>query len=238
MGAVDEALVVDQEGAALARDQVLGLVEAHRRKVPDAAERTVLVVRRDALRRVLQNEETVPLRDLHDLVHGTADARVVNHEDGLGLLRDGRLDQVLVDVERVGPDVHEDRHGTAQNHGIRGRHEGERRHDDLVARFELEQHGGHLHGGRAGVRQKGLAASDLALEPRIATLRERAVPAQMAAFYGFEQITGLVPGRQRPVERNTGIEAVSGRACRSDNVTGVWGWHGDVDSHAMTEHDP
>ncbi len=113
VGAVDEALVIDQQSTPFARDEILGFVKAHGRKVPDAAERTVLVLRRDALRGVLQHEEAVPLRDVHDLVHGTADTRVVNRDDGLGLLRDGRFDQAFVDVERVGPDIDKNRHGTA-----------------------------------------------------------------------------------------------------------------------------
>ena len=74
-----------------------------------------LVLGRDTLGpRPSNTKRTVPLRDLHDLVHGTADARVVDHDDGLGLCGDGRLDEALVDIERIGPDIHENRHGTAQ----------------------------------------------------------------------------------------------------------------------------
>src|SRR5919201_2786480 len=55
--ALDELVGVDQERAALARDQVLGLVKADRRKLAEAAERLAAVGGAERLRGVFDQNE-------------------------------------------------------------------------------------------------------------------------------------------------------------------------------------
>ncbi len=52
--------VVDQQRPALAGDDVLGLVEAKRGQLPDAAQRPPLVARHQALRGILDHQQPVP----------------------------------------------------------------------------------------------------------------------------------------------------------------------------------
>ena len=68
-----------------------------------------------------------------DRVHLARDAGVVHGHDRAGALGDRRLDEALVEVERVVADVDEHRHAAAQHERVRGRHERERGHDHLVA---------------------------------------------------------------------------------------------------------
>ncbi len=57
LGALDEARVVDEQRAAFAADDVLGLVEAERAELADRAERPAAVGREDALRGVLDDQQ-------------------------------------------------------------------------------------------------------------------------------------------------------------------------------------
>ena len=133
--------VVDAQGAALAADVVLRLVEAVGPQRADRAERLALVEGVDPLGRVLQHLQAVPGGDGHDVVHRAADPRVMDREDGPRPRRDGSLDGVLVDVQRVRADVHEDRPGPEADDGVGGGDERERRQDDLVAGPEVAEHG-------------------------------------------------------------------------------------------------
>ena len=78
LGALDEARVVDEQRAALAGDDVLGLVEAQRAERADRAERLAAVGRQDALRGILDDRESVLRGDREDRVHLAADAGVVH----------------------------------------------------------------------------------------------------------------------------------------------------------------
>ena len=72
--------------------------------------------------------------DLEDRIHRTRDAGVMHRDDRTGPWRDRGLDLALIQVQRVRADVDEHRPGAAQHERVGGRHEGERRHDDFVAR--------------------------------------------------------------------------------------------------------
>ena len=161
LGPIREPRFVDQERAALARDDVLRLVERQRRHVPDAAERTVPIAGDQPLRGILDDEQVVSIGDGHDRVHVAAHARVVDRHDGPRPRRDGRFDLRLVEVQRVRPDIDEDRRRPPQHEGIGRRHERERRHDDLVSGPDPTQDRGHLEGGR-----RGQAGADRDAAPR------------------------------------------------------------------------
>ena len=76
--------------------------------MPDAPEGTTAVVRHQTLGGVLDDDQSVPLRDVHDRVHLARDPGVVDRDDGLRARSDRRLDQPLIDVEGIGSDVDED----------------------------------------------------------------------------------------------------------------------------------
>ena len=64
------------------------------------------------------------LCDVHDDIHFAGHTGVMNRHDGLGARRDGRLDQGLVNVERIGANIDKHRDTTSQHKGIGGRNEG------------------------------------------------------------------------------------------------------------------
>ena len=73
-----------------------------------------------------------------DSLHLAADARVVDGHGGTRPICDQLLELPLVEVERVGPDVDEDRFRSTQHEGVGGRDEGEGGQDHLVARLDVE----------------------------------------------------------------------------------------------------
>ena len=115
-------------------------------------------------------------RNLHDDVHLAAHAGVVDWNDGSRPLGDRRFDQALVHVERVRPDIDEDRGRAPQDEGVCGRYERERRHDHFVARLH-QQHGSHFERGRARVGQQAGGAKVI-LEPSLALGRKVPSPAR------------------------------------------------------------
>ena len=111
-----------------------------------------------------------------DGIHLASDARVVHHHDrARPRRRDRSLDLHLVDVQRVGPDVDEHRHAAAQHEGVGSRDEGERRHDDLVARPDAGEDRGQLEGRSARLGEQRRVAAGRLLQPRLASPGERPV---------------------------------------------------------------
>ena len=145
--AVDVLFVVDEQRTAFAGSDVLGFVKAQGRHVTDAPERATFIGSHQALGGILDHDEAMTLGDGHYGVHFAGNARVVNDHDRTRALRDRRLDQRFVDVERVGPDVDEHRHAAAEHKGVGRRDEGVGRHHHFIARSDVGQDGRHLECG-------------------------------------------------------------------------------------------
>ncbi len=111
----------------------------------------------------------------HDLVHGAGLSGIVYGHDGLGPLGDSGLDQPLVQIKGIFPDIYEHGHPAAQGKGIGRGHKGERGHDDLVAWTDVAQDGRHFKGSGAGMGQQGLWAAQPIFQPGMAFLGERPV---------------------------------------------------------------
>ena len=118
----------------------------------------------------------------------------MHNEDRLGAWRDCGLDQRFVEIERVGTNVDEDRYGTAQHDGIRGRNEGERWHDHLVTRLKVEQQRGHLERGGARVGQQCLGRIETLLQPLVAAPRKAAITGSVRARNRLPDIVELITG--------------------------------------------
>ena len=125
--------------------------------------------------------------------------------DGHDRLRargDRRIDEPLVEVQRVLADVDEHGHGAAQRERVGGRRERERRHDHLVARPDLEQHRGELERRRARRRQQHPRRAEPRLELALAALGERSARRDVAGGDRLENLLVLVAYVVRPVERD------------------------------------
>ena len=88
---------------------------------------------------VLHHGHPVAPRDLQNSVHLTAHARVVDRKDGLSALGDEPLQLCLVQVEGIGADVYKHGMRAPQHERIDGGDESESRHDDLIARLDVQQ---------------------------------------------------------------------------------------------------
>ena len=91
---------IDQQGAA--PPEMMFLV-SWKESAPCARSRRAVgpVARHHRLRGILDDEQVVAAGDVHDRVHLANDARVMHRHDRARTRGDRRLDQTLVDVERV-----------------------------------------------------------------------------------------------------------------------------------------
>ena len=131
---LDVLFMGDEERAALSAAYVLGLMEAEAAEIPEGSQRPPLIFRQNALRRILHHEQVMPFCNIHDLVHLAAHPGVMNRNDSPGLLRDGVLDQLFIQVHGIRTDIHEHRSRPAQHKGVRRRYERIGRHDHLIPR--------------------------------------------------------------------------------------------------------
>ena len=188
LGAVAELFIVYQQCAALAHAVVLGLVVAVAAEVPECPERLALVGGHHALRGIFHHEQIMALCNLVDLVHLAGHARVVHRHNRLRLLGNSRLDQVLVQVHRVGANVHEHALGPLRNECVGSTHERERGHNHLVARPDVAKAGRHLERMRAARGKERLRRAGVLLEPLVAQQVVGAVTANTAALDGLLHI--------------------------------------------------
>ena len=126
----------------------------------------------------------------------------MHREDRLGPRGDRLLDQRLVDVQRVGADVDEDRPGPEPDDGVGGRDERERRQDHLVARPQVAQHGGHLERRRARRRHQHFRNREAILQDPTTSLREVAIAGDVAEGDSLGNVIKLFTGDERLVVGN------------------------------------
>ena len=110
---VREAVVVRGDEAALARGHVLGAVQAER-GVAEAARTPAAVERAVRLAGILDDRETVAIRDRLDRVHVGDHAEQAHRADRSGSRSDGGFDSAGVHEVRVRLDVDEDGAGAGE----------------------------------------------------------------------------------------------------------------------------
>ena len=103
----------------------------------------------------------------------------MHRDDGLRARCDQRFQPGFIQVQRIRPDVGEDRSGAAQDEGVDRRDKGERRDDDLVAGLDIQQEGGHLQRVGAGGGQQDLGDAQLLLEQGAGFPGERSIPGKL-----------------------------------------------------------
>jgi hypothetical protein len=193
-------------------------VEAVRAQVAERPQRPALVPGVDGLGGILDDAQAVLAGDGQEAVHRAGDAGVVDGEEGAGAPRDGLLDQGIVQVKGVRPDVHEDRPGPQAGDGVGGGDEGERRQDDLVAGPQVAQQGGHFQGRRAGRDHQDAVDAEARFQEAAALLREGAVAADVAQRHRPRDVVQLLAGDERLVEgdleRHPSPPPGAGAACR------------------------
>src|SRR5260370_41291734 len=109
----------------------------------------------------------------------------MDHADVLGSGTDGRLQQVLVEIQRVGADVDEYGARAAQHKSVGGGDEGEGRDDHFIAGANIEQQGSHFERVGAGSGQQCLLNAERFFEELVAFAGEKAVAGDLHAGEGF-----------------------------------------------------
>lgn len=209
LGALDIFRGVDEQGAALAALDVLGLVERQGGQVADAAQLPPLVGGADGVGRILDDDEAVFFGNRHDGVHLAGDAAVVHRHDGAGTRGDRGGDAAFIDVERVVADVNEDRDPAAQHEGVRHGGEGEGRHDDFVAGPDAGEQCGHLERGGAGGREEGPVTAGQRLQPLLAGSGVVAAGRSPLVFQGLGDMPELVARGPWVVEGDHGAPGLT-----------------------------
>ena len=119
VGLLVQTGVVDEYGTSLAAcGEVLGRMEGHAADMSDGAQWSTLVGGHGALRGVLDDEQVVSLGDVRDGVHVAAHGGIVYGDDDARAVRDGALDEIVVEVHGVFVDVDEDDMCAAQEEGV------------------------------------------------------------------------------------------------------------------------
>ena len=200
-GPLDVALIVDEQGTAFAAGEILGFVEALGGHAAERAEEPALVLAEKAVGVVLDDGGVVPRGDLEDGIHLAADARVVDGHDSLGPGGDERLQLRLIEVERIRPDIRENRLGATKHKGVGRGDEGEGRDDDLVARLEVQQQGGHLNRMRAGCGQQRLAHTEQRFDQGVALPGEGLVTGDLADGHCLEDVLQFAADQRGSIKR-------------------------------------
>ena len=177
-------------------------MEAVTAEVADRPEITFFVGRADSLGGIFDDQQPMPPRDIHDHVHIAADAGVMNRNDHPGPGSDRLLDQTLVDIHGIRPDIDENRHAAPQDEGIRRGDKCVGRNDELIPGLNIAQNGRHLQSRRAGVRQQNFLRVEMLFQPAAAASGERSVSGQMPVLHRLSHVIQLLAGNERLVKRN------------------------------------
>jgi hypothetical protein len=108
----------------------------------------------------------------------------------------------LVQIERVGPNIDEDRPRAPQDEGVDGGNKREIRDDDLVAWLHTEQQRTHIQRMCAGRREQDPWYQQPLLQQCVALLCERSVTGDMAALKRLKHVLALFPHGKWTIEIN------------------------------------
>ncbi len=188
---------------------MLTLAEAETADITDRSDFPPLVGRADALRAVLDNEQTMLPGQIDDRIKIRDDPVEVNHND-----RPRTRSNLLFDVGRAERmrlvDIGENRQCTSLQHTGRRGDEGVRSADDLVPRPDTQRGKRGMQGGGSAVRGDGVVGAEVRGQLRLELPAEFTGPVVHPA--GTERFHGPVdtlrreagPGRERFVrDRST-----------------------------------
>ena len=120
--------------------QVLAREETDGTKGSDTPHFASLVFRPHGLCSILDNGDSVLVRDRHDLVHGTRLPVQMNGDNGPGLLCDGRFNSGRIDIIGGRIDLHVHGLRADQSNGFGRRHERKGSCDDFIPVADSQRH--------------------------------------------------------------------------------------------------
>ena len=171
-------------------------------EIAHGAKSAAFVGRHHALSGILNHKQIILFRNFVYLVHLAGDPRIVDRHDCLGLFSNRFFDKFLVQVHRIGADIHEHALRPLRHERIRRAHERERRHNHLVTGSNITESCGHFKGMRATGSHERLDRTRMLLEPLMAPQVKSSVATNTTAFYGLLDIVEFHPYKGRLVKRN------------------------------------
>ena len=124
-------------------------------------------------------------RDLHDRIHFTGYACIVNSHDSLGLICDGLLYLSLINIHCVGTNIDEYRRSACKYDRCGSARKGKTRKDHFVAFFQAAQQCRHFQSCGAAGGQKSADRAEALFNPGVAFLCKLAVSADLVRVDGF-----------------------------------------------------
>src|SRR6266550_7371292 len=120
LGAIEVSRIVDDQRAAFATGEILGLVKALSRQAAEGTQIFAAVLAEQTVRVILHHRDAVLPSHLHNGIHVTADAGVMNYDNRFSTRRDETLELRLIQIERVRPNIYEDGASAAQHESVSG----------------------------------------------------------------------------------------------------------------------
>ena len=131
--------ILDEKSSSLAHAEILGFMKAVAPKVPDGAKGLSLVSTHNCLGGILHHLKAMASRDLHNPVHLAGNSRIMHHKDGFCPFRHGRLNQSLINIHGIRPNIHKHRLRSPQYEGICRGHKGIRGENHLIPLLKVTQ---------------------------------------------------------------------------------------------------
>ena len=111
-----------KEAAAEATGAPKGEMEAEAAEISGGSERRPIARRPNPLGCVLDHGEPLVARQPIDLRHIRTDPSIMDRSDGSGLVGDRLSDARRIQIQRIRPNIHENRDRASENEGIGRRH--------------------------------------------------------------------------------------------------------------------
>ena len=200
LGIFNIFFIPDQNSAAFSHAEILRLMEAETAELAEGAKRLSFIRSHDPLCGIFHHRQAMPPRNVHDHIHLTANPGIVHRCDCLRPLRYGLLDQCLVYVHGVRPDIHEDRLRPAQYKSVCRGHESIGRQDHLVSLPDIRQQRRQFRGVGTGRGQQTFLRAGLLLDPLTAFLRKRPVAANLLILDGLLHIFDFLTRKRRNIK--------------------------------------
>ncbi len=208
-------VIIRNDHSTLSAADQVGGVEAEGSQVSERADRPTAVAGTVGFAGILDNRQVMPCCDLEDGVHLTGLPHGVDDLDRTGARRDGLLDPVWIDVQRLEFDVDKTRVESSGQNRIARRDERAGRNDDLIPSlraFCMERStrdearvGSRAHGysmAVAEMRCKSLLEIVDVLSLRNPIFFERGVDA-LACNFAYSQLAKCDPQSSRPLRRRS-----------------------------------
>src|ERR1700674_5772064 len=134
-------------------------IEAKDARVSERSHFAAVELRAKGFASILDDEELVTPGNLEDFVECRGTAEGVHHDDCTSAQGDGFFDPGRIEIQRLGIDVNEDRHGALVKKNIGDGDESKRRDDDFIAFGDAQSAYTEMEGAGSGIHGDGIRSA-------------------------------------------------------------------------------